>query len=241
MRRSESPVVASEARAVLRVPPPRSGTRDQVTITNPAPTAAARTVSTVSGELLTLLTDSEVRWYNDTRHSYMEQLRFTETTDLRDLDRVLLMELLIFRWGNWLAAGEMYDGFEVPDEDKLRLNVRHYSEQITRVKDSMGLSKKVRDDAANDGNFAAYLADLKSRARIFGMHRENQLQKALVLINELFAVLGTYDRSDDEERKKIGFETADDILEWIRVTMRPEYDALDQHFRDHEQRMWTTS
>lgn len=208
----------------------------------PAPYSGQQiSVELVSGEHVTVQTDVEARWFNATRDSYLEQLRFTEITDLRDLDRILIMELMIFRWTLWLASGKTYDGWDIDNADAIRRNIKEYSDQITKVKDSMGLSKKVRDDAANDGNFAAWLQDLTSRARVFGMHRQNQLQRALVLMNELSSIVGSYQRSDAEERHKLGFETEHDIIEWISNTMLPEFREIDEHFRTHEQRMWTAS
>lgn len=196
------------------------------------------TVQTVSGENMAVQTESEARWYAGTRQDYEAQLRFTETTDLRDLDRVLLIELMLFRWGNWLASGADYEGFEV-DEDKLRMQLRQFNDQLTKVKDSMGLSKKVRDAATAEGNFAAYISDLKMRAREFGLHRDNQLQTALALMNNISAVVGVFRRSDKEEREKIGFEDEAAIITWLENEVIPEYQAVDAHFRANVQRMWT--
>jgi len=197
-------------------------------------------VQLVSGETVRVLGDVEGRWFNTTRDSYIAQLHFSETTDLRDLDRLLIMELMVFRWTQQLAAGQDYIGMEV-DEDQIRKNIKEYSAAVTQIKDSMGLTKKARDDAANSGDFATWLAELKLRARAFGVHREHQLSKALTLMNELFAIVSAYDRSDTEEREKLGFESDKAIVEWIRSTMRPEYAAIDEHFRTHEQTYWIRS
>jgi hypothetical protein len=211
-----------------------------MTLTGDVTPSQTPTVQTVSGEEMTVQTAAEERWYSNTKQSYLEQLRFTETTDLRDLDRVLLMELLIFRWGQHLAAGADYQGFEV-DEDKMRMQLRQFSEQLNKTKESMGLAKRARDAATAEGNFAVMVSDLKMRAAKFGMHRQKQLQEALVLMNELSAIVGAYDRADTEEREKIGFENEAEIMKWIRATMLPEYKALDEHFRTHEQSLWTTT
>jgi hypothetical protein len=201
-------------------------------------TTGAFEVQLVSGETLRVLSEGEARWYNDSRDTYLAQTKFTETTDLRDLDRLLVMELMVFRLTQYLGAGEDYDGFPIEDETLLRRNVREYSEQITRTKESMGLTKRSRDEAASTGDFASWLSDLKVRAKIFGVHRENQLTKALTLMNELSAIVGSYDRSDTEERAKLGFENEQEIVEWIRNRMLPEYHEIDEHFRENEQRYW---
>jgi len=42
-------------------------------------------------------------------------------------------------------------------------------------------------------------------------------------------------------RKKIGFENADEILEWIRNVMVTEFDAIDTAFITGTQRYWSDS
>jgi hypothetical protein len=70
-----------------------------------------------------------------------------------------------------------------------------------------------------------------------GLHRENQLQKALSLFNELSALIGTHARMDDVERKEREM-TKEDIWKWIEEVAIPEYQALDAYFREHVQKMW---
>lgn len=115
------------------------------------------------------------------------------------------------------------------------------SSQIDSIKKAMGLNKAARDAEANTDSVADYIQNLKARAKAFGIHRETQLRKALELMNELHAIVGAFDRSDQEEREKIGFESEAEILEWIRNTMLPEYTAIDEHFRQHDQRYWVRS
>lgn len=196
------------------------------------------TVNLVSGETLTVLTDVEARWFTQSRDTYMAQTKFTETTDLRDLDRLLIQELMIFRLSQHLAQGKDYFGFDIEDEALLRRNIREYSEQITRLKSSMGLTKSARDEAQASGDFSTWLTGAKIAAKEFGVHREKQLTKALILMNELSAIVGAYDRSDTEERQKLGFENDTEIVEWVRDTMLPEFRAVDEYFRTHQQKYW---
>lgn len=194
-------------------------------------------VTLVSGEELTVLTAGERRWFERNRDKYLEQTRFSDTTDLQDLDRLLGMELQMFRMTQWSAAGMDYDEMPI-DEALIRRNVREYSEQINKTKTAMGLSKAARDEARNSGDLSTYISDLKQRARLFGIHRQNQLTKALSLMMELSSIVGSYDRSDKEERAKLGFESEADIVAWVRSTMLPEYAEIDAHFRDNEQKYW---
>lgn len=203
-----------------------------------APDRGGHEVQLCSGETLTVQTEVEKHWFDSARSKYLEETRFTENTDLQDLDRLLSLELLLFRWNQHLAKGHDYQG-NVVDDEGLRRSIKDQSQAITLVKQSLGLDKKSRDAAMAEGNFATWLADVKRRAKIFGVHREKQLQKSLVLINELSAVVRAYDRGDAEERKKLGFESCEEIVGWIRESMLPAFHVIDEHFRANEQRYWT--
>ena len=198
---------------------------------------AQHKVQLVSGEDLQVMTEVEARWFTDTKGKYLTETKFTDTTDLQDMDRLLCLELLMFRWNQHLAAGRDYEG-NLVDDDLLRKQVKEQSEAITKLKQSLGLDKKSRDQALNEGNFNAWFMDVKRRAKIFGIHRENQLNKALSLMNELSSVIGSFDRSDAEERRKLGYETEVEIVAWIRDSMLPEFRAIDEYFIEHEQKMW---
>lgn len=194
-------------------------------------------VALCSGETLRVQTAVEQRWFNDTKAKYLTETRFTDTTDMQDMDRLLCLELVLFRWNQHLASGYDYQN-ELVDDDLLRKQVKEQSEAITRLKASLSLDKRSRDAALNEGNFAAWFADVKRRAKLFGIHRENQLNKALSLMNELSGIVGSFDRSDEEERKKLGFESEADIMQWVRETMIPDFKAIDEHFVEHEQKLW---
>lgn len=194
-------------------------------------------VKLVSGRIINVLTQAEKSWFESSRDLYLQQTRFTENTDKMDLDRLLSLELMVYRWTNHLASGLDYEDQAI-DESSLQRDLKLYSDQITKVKESMGLTKKARDDKAKQGNFADYLTELKSRAKEFGLHREEQLDKALELFNELSAVVQSFDRADTEEREKMGFRDADEVLKWIRDTALPEYRAVDDYFRANQHRYW---
>ena len=194
-------------------------------------------VQLLSGENLVVMTEVEARWFTGTKDKYLAETKFTDTTDLQDMDRLMCLELLMFRWNQHLAAGRDYDQ-NLVDDDLLRKQVKEQSEAITKLKQSLGLDKKSRDAALNEGNFNAWFMDVKRRAKLFGIHRENQLHKALALMNELSSIIGSYDRSDEEERKKIGFESDEQIVAWCRDHMLPEFRAVDEYFIEHEQKLW---
>ena len=194
-------------------------------------------VTLCSEEIFRVPTPQEQRWFMATKDKYLNENKFTAVTDLQDLDRLLMHELMVFRWNQHLLSGYDYQN-NLVDDDLLRKQLKEQSVVIQALKASLGLDKKTRDAAMSEGNFNNWLADVKRRAKIFGIHRENQLQVALSLINELSGHLGAFDRSDEEERKKLGFVTEKDLVEWIRVSMLPRYHEVDAHFIENEQKFW---
>lgn len=194
-------------------------------------------VELCSGESLTVQTAVEQRWFRETKDKYLAQNKFTDITDLQDLDRLLGLELMNFRWNQYLASGYDYQR-NLVDEELIRKSIKEQSDAITKLKQSLGLDKKSRDAALNDGNFHSWFSDVKRRAKLFGIHRENQLNVALSLMNELAGIVGAFDRSDEEERRKLGFETEADIVAWIRESMIPDFKAVDEYFLEHEQKLW---
>lgn len=195
-------------------------------------------VTTVSGHQIEVMGAEEARYYRAQKTKYMNENKFSAVTDLADLDRLLFMELMVFRWTNWLASGKDYDGFlSANQEDQLRKNLKEMSPLISQVKNDLGLTKSQRDKEAFE-SVGQYLIDLKARAKEHGVRREKQLTAALCLTKELFSLVGTYDRSNPLERSKIGLESADDILDWIRGHMRPQFDEIDLYFQQNQQRYW---
>jgi hypothetical protein len=78
-----------------------------------------------------------------------------------------------FRWTQHAAACVDYEG-QLVNDDQLRKNIKEQSAEITKLKQSMGMNKAARDDAANSGSVSEYLENLKRRAKLFGIHRQNQ-------------------------------------------------------------------
>lgn len=194
-------------------------------------------VTLCSGEIFKVPTLQEQRWFMATKDKYQSENKFTAITDLQDLDRLLMHELMTFRWNQHLLSGYDYHT-NLVDDDLLRKSLKEQSVIITALKQSLGLDKKSRDAAMNDGNFNSWLTDVKRRAKIFGIHREKQLQAALSLINELSGHLGAFDRADEEERKKLGFVTEKELIEWVRESMLPRYHEVDAYFIENEQKLW---
>lgn len=196
-------------------------------------------VHTPSGQVIEVLDPSEESFYRRQALLYQTQNSFSNAADLQDLDRLVFLEMLVYRATSWLGSGKDYDGFPLSDRAHLdaQKSLKDNSSLITTVKNDLGLTKNQRDKAQYE-SVGTYLEELRVRAREFGIHRETQVATAIALTKQLFALLGAFDRSDEQERKKIGFETSDDLLEWIRDTMQPEFDAVDAHFIANTQRFW---
>ena len=195
-------------------------------------------VRTVSGFEIEVMGRTEAKYYRDQMTKYQTENSFTQVTDLSDLDRLLFLELLIFRWTGWLSSGKDYDGFLAPSqEDQIRKNIKEVGPQISTIKQDLGLTKSQRDKEAFE-SVGQYLVDLKARAKEHGVRREKQLTTAICLTKELFSLIGTFDRSNELERTKIGLETEADILDWVRFHMKPEFDAVDEYFQTHQQKFW---
>jgi hypothetical protein len=212
---------------------------DDADMASDEPPIVGRTfeVTLVSGETLRVQTEVEARWFERAKNDYLAEAKFDDRTDLQDLDRLLCLELMQFRWNMHLAAGVDYEG-NLSEAEARRRNLKDQSAAITQLKESMGLTKKARNALLDAGNVAANWTTLKRRAKEFGHFREEQLRTALVLMNELSAIVGGFKRADAEERKKLGFESSDAIVDWIEEDMMPRYHAVDEHFRHTVQRLW---
>ena len=197
------------------------------------------TVTQLNGHQMEVLTSFEADFHTQQMSRYMAENAFTAVSDLTDLDRLLNYELLVFRSNRWLSSGREYDGSELTlgQQTELRRQMKEISALISTVKNDLGLTRTAREKEAFE-SVGTYIVSLKERAKQHGVRRESQLTTAIVLVNELKSLVGTFDRSNELERRKLGLESEADIVEWIRVKFIPEFDAVDQHFRDHQQRFW---
>lgn len=198
-------------------------------------------VKTVAGHEIEVMGKEEAGYYRRQKDRYLAENKFTAVTDLADLDRLLFMELLVFRWTNWMSSGKDYDGYLAPSqEDQLRKNLKEMAPLISAVKNDLGLTKSQRDKEQFE-SVGQYIVDLKARAKEHGVRREKQLTTAICLTKELFSLVGTFDRSNPLERAKIGLESEAEIVDWIRTHMKPEFDKVDEYFRTNSQKFWVRS
>lgn len=206
--------------------------------TGAAKTKKRITVSQPSGTKLEVLTQTEKTTYEIKRDLYMKEFRFTSSSDLADLDRLLLQELLDFRWSTQLVSGEDYEGRALAPviEEQLRRNKNDAAKIISQVKFDLGMNRAARD--ATMDSPSEYISTLLKRAKEFGVHRNNQVVEALRLIKDLETVVGTYDRSNETERRKIGFESDEDIVEYVRSEIIPRFNKVDEEWQKSTQKYW---
>lgn len=196
-------------------------------------------VQTLAGQTIQVQGSGERDFYVNQQQKYMAENTFTAITDLQDLDRLLFLELLVHRATCWLASGQNYHGelLSPSEEADCRKVIKENAPLISTIKNDLTLTKSQRDKEQFE-SVGKYLTDLKARAREHGIKREKELGKMLALGKELFSIVGTFDRADEVERQKLGLESTDDIVDWVRTVMKPEFDRIDDYFRTHQQKFW---
>lgn len=178
----------------------------------------------------------EVVYVEERSKKYLKDNHFTNASDLATLDQVLMLELLVWRWANWVSQQTDYWG-EPVSEPAYAKAMKETSAELRQLKAALGIDKVTRDKQRGEDSVSAYLQNLRERAKEFGVTREKQLDKALELFNQLKAMLVLHDNCTLDEQKEMGC-TDLEVLDWIRTVCVPEYDEIDAHFRANKQRFW---
>jgi hypothetical protein len=187
-----------------------------------------------SGTEFEVATQDEKDYFEMNLVKYKSEFHFENVSDLQDVDRLLGLELLSYRYTAWLVKGSDYDGLQFSEKD-VRDHKQKVDTEIRLLKKNMGMDRKGRVESEAE-SVSEYLRNLLRRAGEFGVHRDTQVAKALDLFNDLKTMIGLHDRTDEEEQRHLGV-TETQIIEWIRSEAIPEYDAVDDAFRKN-QRMW---
>lgn len=195
---------------------------------------SSKKVAGATKTVFDVLADIEVMWWERALAGYLDQYKFDNIADLQDLDRLLQSELLSFRWGNWLAREADYDS-NVIDEKVIRSSLMEKDREIRLLKKHMGMDRKGRIESESQST-ADYLSELKRRAKEFGVHRDQQVAKAIDLFMDLKTLIGLNSRTDAQEQAELAV-TEKDIIQWIRDYAIPEYEAIDDAFRKN-QTLW---
>lgn len=188
-----------------------------------------------SGAEYRVLNGDEVTYYQDVKARYIDHNSFSNMSDLQELDRIMMAELLCWRWSNWLSTEKDYWD-EPVDVQELNKRWKDTSAEIGRMKKNLGIDKSSRDKDRGT-SLAEMIENLGRRAMEFGYHREHQFERGMILINELIALVTLNKNADEIEKKELHCTDAD-ILEWMRSVMIPEYEEIDRHFKQNVQRFW---
>ena len=191
-------------------------------------------VQGASGAHFTVANQKEADWFAENMTRYLDEYAFENVSDLQDLDRLLGLELLSYRYALWMLNGIDYEGL-LFDEKAVRDHKSKIDTEIRLTKNHMGMDRKGRIESEQQST-ADYLTNLKQRAKEFGVHRNHQVAKAIDLFEEISTRIGLFDRTDEEERHHLGV-SQEQIIDWIRDEAIPEYRAIDDAFRQ-EQRYW---
>lgn len=188
-----------------------------------------------SGADFQVLTPEEVQYFEERAQRYTTDNHFVNVSDFQDVDRMLIMELMCYRWGLWLSQERDYWGNAV-DLDALKKALFEYSKELRLLKKSLGIDKAARDKERGE-NVSDYLENLKMRAKEFGVMREEQLTKCITLFQELSSLVTLYKNTDEVERRESNVELHD-IFEWVDQIAIPEFQEIDRHFRENSQKYW---
>lgn len=199
------------------------------------PEADQRSVTLPSGGVF-FVDKRETSYFEERVRRYLSDNHFTNVADLATLDQVLIIELLVWRWGIWVSQQKDYWGDPI-DEKGYGRQIKDLAGELRQLKAALGIDKVSRDKQRGEESVDKYLANLRVRAKEFGVLRESQLAKGMELFNELMSLVVLYYNSTDDERREMHVK-ADDILEWIHETAIPEYQKIDAYFKKHKQRMW---
>ena len=190
-----------------------------------------------SGALFEVLTEEEADFTVDLARRYTEAFEFEHISDIQDLDKVVTLEVLCHRWRRWLGSTTDYEGKAVDQVDLYR-RVKDFDAELRGQKKALGIDAVTRDKAKGEGSIPHFVATMREKARIFGVHREHQLDRALELTNQLISLVTVWRNCVDDDERRLLHHTTDDIIDWITNVYTPEYQEIDAHFRAHEQKYW---
>lgn len=178
----------------------------------------------------------EVSYTEELAKDYLKDNKFTNISDLQDVDRLIITELLVWRWGLWVSSGRDYYNDPI-DEQAWQKAINQHSGEIRQLKKSLGLDKETRDKLRGEGSVDDYLNKLRVRAQEFGVMRNMQAAKAIELFLQLQALITLWNNTTPKEKKDQHI-TTDELMDWIQNTAIPEFKAIDEEFRKTSQQYW---
>lgn len=197
--------------------------------------ASTRAVKLASGADFEVMHENEVRMVENLVNRYTTEYMFSSISDLQDVDRIIILEVMAHRYSGWQNRGHDYYNQEIDNKD-LDERILNASKEVRQIKKALGIDRLTRDKDKGD-SIPEYLENLRVRARKFMINRENQMDVALSKFQKLSGLVTLYWNCTEIERKEEKC-TAEDILVWLRDEAIPEFNAVDEYFQEHEQRAW---
>jgi hypothetical protein len=194
-------------------------------------------VTLPSGAELNVLATAEVDYVNERVRLYNEEFRWTNVSDIQDVDRIVLYELMIYRWGLWVSLQKDY--FDEPvNEQSLRKSINDYSAELRQIKRSLGMDKASRDRERGE-SIPDYLDNLRKRALEFGVNRNKMMDKGIELAMQAISLAQLWANCTEDERIE-QVCTGDDVAKWLFEHFTPEFMAVDKAFREGQQKYWVS-
>lgn len=184
-------------------------------------------VTAPSGASIVVMNQDEADYYNQIGARYQTDNKFKNISDVLELDRILTMELMCYRWSLWILAERDYYGRKI-NPAEIQKSIELYSKEIRGIKKDLGIDKSTRDKD-NGNSIAEYVQMLGIRAKEFGISRNKQAVAAITYLMELRSIVTLYQNSTDAERKQFG-ASLENLIEWI-IERGDEFDQIDQELR----------
>lgn len=180
--------------------------------------------------------ESELAYFRERSKRYLKDNDFVNISDLQDVDRLLSLELLCFRWANWISAERDYWGDTV-ESNNLQKALKDHSGEVRQLKKSLGLDRDSREKARGEDSVDMYLSRLRQRAQHFGYMRNQQANTAIELFQELKGIITLHLNCDEIEQVEQKCRITD-VLKWLVDEAFPQFDKIDADFRAKEQVYW---
>jgi hypothetical protein len=190
-------------------------------------------VTSPSGGVVKVMNESEADHYINIRDRYLDDNKFSNISDLLELDRILTFELASYRWSQWFTAGEDYEHRKINHNDAQKA-LELFSREIRGIKKDLGIDKSTRDRDQGE-NLAEYIHMLGVRAKEFGIYRNKQSAAAITLLMEIRGLITLYENSTEAERKEFG-ATIENLVQWIK-DKSDDFDKIDAELRE-KQKYW---
>ena len=196
-------------------------------------------IDTPSGQKVSL-TEAQAKFYVALRDKIMSEYVFTNVADLIALDRILLLELNIHDINITLTKNEDQNGrpMSAVDSRRLHQSVQQLTSELRKERDDLGLSRSVRE-ADKGVTVGDYLENLRLRAKEFGVYRVKQSHAAIALAKEITSLVRSWLSADENERQKMGYPTAEDMLNHIAENLGRELTEIEEQFAQ-QQKYWIT-